>query len=96
VASILSLRKRGRHVQVGIVPDPPNVPLYRVMSWELEVLGSHGLAAYAYPAILDLVARGKLHPGRLVTKRIGLDDVPAALSALGESSPTGVTVIDPH
>ena len=96
VASVLSLRKRGRHVQVGVVPDPPRIPMYRVMGWELELLGSHGLAAHAYPEVLALVARGKLEPGRLVTRRIGLDDVPAALTALGETSPTGVTVIDPR
>ena len=96
IASILSLRKRGRHVQVGVVPDPPRLPMHRVMSWELELLGSHGLAAHAYPAMLDLVVRGKLQPGRLVTRKIGLDELPAALTALGERSPTGVTVIDPR
>ncbi|HEV3407107.1 MAG TPA: alcohol dehydrogenase catalytic domain-containing protein [Gaiellaceae bacterium] len=96
VASILSLRKRGRHVQVGVVPDPPRVPFHRVMGWELELLGSHGLAAHAYPALLELVMRGKLDPSRLVTRKIGLDDAPAALTALGEGSPTGVTVIDPR
>ena len=95
VASILGLRKRGRHVQVGIVPAPPRLPMHRVMGWELELLGSHGLAAHTYPAMLDLVVRGKLEPGRLVTRTIGLDDVPAALAALGEGSPTGVTVVDP-
>jgi alcohol dehydrogenase len=96
VASILSLRKRGRHVQVGVVPEPPGVPFHRVMGWELELLGSHGLAAHAYPALLDLVMRGKLEPGRLVKRTIGLDEAPAALTALGETSPTGVTVIDPR
>ena len=96
VASILSLRKRGRHVQVGVVPSPPKVPFHRVMGWELELLGSHGLAAHAYPAMLDLVVRGRLQPGRLVKRTIRLDDVPVALSALGESSPVGVTVIDPR
>jgi alcohol dehydrogenase len=96
VASILSLRKRGRHVQVGVVPDPPRVPFHRVMGWELELLGSHGLAAHAYPVLLDLVMRGRLDPGRLVKRTIGLDEAPAALTALGEGSPTGVTVIDPR
>jgi alcohol dehydrogenase len=96
VASILALRKRGRHVQVGVIPDPPRLPMHRVMGWELELLGSHGLAAHAYPAMLDLVVRGKLQPGRLVTRKISLDDVPAALAALSEGSPTGVTVIDPR
>jgi alcohol dehydrogenase len=95
-ASILSLRKRGRHVQIGVVPEPARVPLLRVMGWELELLGSHGLAAHTYPEMLDLVTRRKLQPGRLVRRKIGLDGVPAALTALGESSPTGVTVVDPR
>jgi hypothetical protein len=46
--------------------------------------------------MLDLVVRGRLQPGRLVKRTIRLDDVPVALSALGESSPVGVTVIDPR
>ena len=70
--------------------------MHRVMGWELELLGSHGIAAHSYPALLDLVVRGKVDPGRLVTKTIALDDVPEALTALGEGSPTGVTVIDPR
>ena len=96
VASILGLRKRGRHVQVGVVPVPARLPLHRVMAWELELLGSHGLAAHTYPAMLDLVVRGMLEPRRLVRRTIGLDDVPTALTALGESSPTGVTIVDPR
>jgi alcohol dehydrogenase len=96
VASLLSLRKRGRHVQVGVVPEPARLPLHRVMGWELELLGSHGLAAHAYPALLDLVARGMLQPSRLVRSTIRLDEAPAALTALGEGSPVGVTVIDPR
>ena len=96
VASILGLRKRGRHVQVGIVPEPPRLPMHRVMGWELELLGTHGLAARSYGEMLELVVRGKLDPARLVSREIGLDDAPAALTALGEGSPTGVTVIDPR
>jgi alcohol dehydrogenase len=66
-----------------------------VIGRELEVLGSHGLAAHAYPAMLDLVAAGRLDPARLITRRIGLDEVPDALAAMSTSSPTGVTVIAP-
>jgi D-arabinose 1-dehydrogenase-like Zn-dependent alcohol dehydrogenase len=94
-ASVTGLRKRGRHVQVGLMPEPAAVPLSLVISRELEVLGSHGLAAHAYPAMLDLVAAGRLDPARLITRRIGLDEVPDALAAMSTSSPTGVTVITP-
>ena len=94
-ASVAGLRKRGRHVQVGLLPEPPRVPMDLVIARELELLGSHGMAARAYPELLALVEAGKLRPGDLVTREIGLDDAPAALVAMGEAGPPGVTVIRP-
>lgn len=95
--SIESLRPRGRHVQVGLLPpattaDP--VPMHRVISRELEVLGSHGLAAHDYPELLELVSSGRLRPEFLVGRTIDLDDVPAAFALIGTpEQPPGVTLI---
>ena len=94
-ASIAGLRKRGRHVQVGLLPEPPRVPMHLVIARELELLGAHGMAAHAYPEMLALVEAGRLRPGQLVTRRIGLDDVPAALAAMTDASPAGVTIVRP-
>ena len=94
-ASVAGLRKRGRHVQVGLLPDPPRVPMDLVIARELELLGSHGMAARAYPELLALVETGRLRPGDLVTREIGLDEAPAALTAMGEGGGAGVTVIRP-
>jgi threonine dehydrogenase-like Zn-dependent dehydrogenase len=93
-ASVTGLRKRGRHVQVGLLPEAPRVPMDLVISRELELLGSHGMAASAYPEMLALVEGGRLRPGDLVTREIGLDEVPEALPAMG-SGGSGVTVIRP-
>jgi alcohol dehydrogenase len=95
LASIDGLRRRGRHVQVGIMPSPPPVPMHRVMAHELQLLGTHGMAAHAYPQMLGLIAAGRLDPARLITRHIALDDAPAALAALGTGSPRGVTIIEP-
>lgn len=98
-ASILSLRRRGRHVQVGLLlgPDAARaLPMGRVIAWELEVYGSHGMAAHEYPAMLDRIASGDLDPSRLVGRTIGLDEAPAALAALGSGTGgSGMTVIVP-
>ena len=68
----------------------------RVIALELEVVGSHGMAAHEYPAMLDMVAAGRLRPDLLVTRRIGLADAGAALAAMGEPGyPSGVTVVVP-
>ncbi len=96
-ASINGLRPRGRHVQVGLLPggNPP-VPMGRVIALELEVLGSHGMAAHAYPPMMAMIAEGTLRPDLLITETIGLEQAPAALATMDTDPPTGVVVIEPH
>ncbi|MFF7753620.1 zinc-dependent alcohol dehydrogenase family protein [Streptomyces sp. NPDC007971] len=97
-ASVGCLRRRGRHVQVGLLPSPDGttpVPLARATALELELLGSHGMAAHAYPGMLELVASGVLRPDRLVTRTIPLDAAPQALAAMGTAPGAGVTVVEP-
>jgi alcohol dehydrogenase len=95
-ASVESLRRRGRHVQVGLLPESPAVPMGRVIAHELEIVGSHGMPAHAYGPMIDMVRAGTLRPGLLVTATIGLADAPAALAALGDATRPGVTVIVPR
>ncbi|MFI6453297.1 alcohol dehydrogenase catalytic domain-containing protein [Streptosporangium amethystogenes] len=92
-ASIESLRRRGRHVQIGLLPGLTAIPMGRVIGYELELLGSHGMAARAYPAMLAAVADGTLRPDALVTRFIGLQEAGGALASIG--SVPGVTMIIP-
>lgn len=94
--SILSLRRRGRQVQVGLIAGRPALPMDRVIAWELDVLGSHGMAAADYPQLLALVAEGTLEPQRLITRTVGLTEGAALLPGLGTASPVGMTMIDPR
>ncbi|MEU9057339.1 zinc-dependent alcohol dehydrogenase family protein [Streptomyces sp. NPDC048430] len=97
-ASVRSLRRQGRHVQVGLLPSAagdPVVPMARVIALELEILGSHGMAAHDYPPMMDMVRAGTLRPDLLVTSTIALDAVPAALAAMGTAPGAGVTIIEP-
>lgn len=96
--SIEGLRPRGRHVQVGLLPPalgPAAMPMHLVVAGELQVLGSHGLAAHAYPELLALVASGRLRPGALVSGVIGLAEAGPALSAMVGHPPGGVLVVHP-
>lgn len=97
VASITSLRPRGRHIQVGLLlgadADPP-VPMGQVISKELEIYGSHGMPAHDYAGMLALVASGTLRPDLLVGSQIELADAGTALAAMGATpAGRGVTVI---
>ena len=97
VTSVSSLRRRGRHVQVGLLFGPdatPPLPMDRVVALELSVHGSHGMAARDYPPLLAMLADGRLDPRRLVTRLVGLDGAGAALRLMGESrAGAGMTVI---
>ena len=96
--AILSLRRRGRLVQVGLLPPidgHPRVPMSRVIGWELDILGSHGMAAADYPSMLALIEAGSLQPQRLIERTIGLDDAAALLPGFDQAKVAGMTMIDP-
>ena len=95
--SIACLRPQGRHVQVGLMlgahADPP-VPMGLVIAKELQVMGSHGMQAHRYGAMLDLNLTGRVQPQRLVEKTIALTAAPAELAAMDSFRGTGITVIN--
>ena len=98
-ASVQSLRKRGRHVQIGLMlaDDALAVmPMDAVIAGELEILGSHGMAAHEYPSMLGAVASGAFRPVELVGRTIGLDGVPQALAAMSTAggAGSGMTVVE--
>ncbi|WP_432498884.1 zinc-dependent alcohol dehydrogenase family protein [Kineococcus gypseus] len=97
-ASVRCLRRRGRHVQVGLLPAAagrPAVPMDRVIAWELQVLGSHGMAAHDYPRLLSLVTSGAFPLDRLVGRELPLEAGPRALAELEHLGTAGVTVLRP-
>lgn len=67
----------------------------RVIAWELDLLGSHGMAAVDYPAMMALIERGSLQPQRLIERTIGLEDAAALLPAFDTAAVAGMTIIDP-
>ncbi|MGZ9811645.1 zinc-dependent alcohol dehydrogenase family protein [Pseudoroseicyclus sp. H15] len=94
--SILCLRPRGKHIQVGLMLGEhaaPAVPMPRIVGQEIELLGSHGMQAHRYGAMLDMVASGKLDPARLVGNQISLTEAPGALMAMDSFRSVGATVI---
>jgi D-arabinose 1-dehydrogenase-like Zn-dependent alcohol dehydrogenase len=93
--ALQALRPRGRHVQIGLLPSGVNLDVGRLIGQELTWLGSHGMPAHAYPEMLALVATGNLNPHQLITRTITLEEAPAALAALSNGTPAGVTVITP-
>ncbi len=95
--SVANLRKRGRHVQVGLMVGADRkaaIPMDRVIANELELRGTHGLPAYRYPALLRMITSERLDPRQLVNRTIPLAEAGDALQAMGDSTYAGITVID--
>lgn len=96
VNSILSLRRRGKHVQVGLMlgeHSMPAVPMGRIIAHELEILGSHGMQAHRYDVMMPMILSGKLRPELLVGKEISLEESIDALTTMDRFEGVGATVI---
>jgi len=95
--SVLSLRKRGRHVQVGLLladEDNTPMPMSAVVGRELEIVGSHGMQAHAFPRLMAMISAGKLQPKKLVSRTVDLAEGVKILQSMGDFRHSGVAVID--
>ena len=94
--SIACLRKRGKHIQIGLMAGSeanPPVPMHLVIAKELEILGSHGMQAHAYPEMMQMILEGKLKPEILIGKHISLEEAAEALITLDSFQENGMQMI---
>ena len=94
--SISNLRKRGKHVQVGLMlaeNSAPAIPMDKVIADELEILGSHGMQAHRYGAMLEMMESGKLAPEKLIGETISLEQSIDALMNMDKFGVSGMTVV---
>ncbi|MDM9648295.1 zinc-dependent alcohol dehydrogenase family protein [Rhizobium sp. S163] len=94
--SIKNLRRRGRHVQVGLMLGEhatPQIPMAQVIGHELEIYGSHGMQAWRYDAMLAMITSGKMEPRQLISKRIGLQEAIPELMTMDKIETPGIAVI---
>jgi alcohol dehydrogenase len=95
--SISCLRKRGRHIQVGLLAGEdylPRVPMHQVIGRELRIYGSHGMQASRYGDMLALIVAGRLDPRAMIGRTVSLEEAPGALAGMSRFGAAGITVID--
>lgn len=95
--SVASLRKRGKHIQVGLLLDSEKdtaLPMNLVIAKELEILGSHGMQAWRYQEMMDMISTGKLKPELLIGKTISLEEATKALPEMSKFENHGITIIN--
>ena len=97
-SAVLSLRRMGRHVQLGLLLTESGqtpMPMSRAIGWEIDILGSHGMAAVDYPKMLALVASGELNPQDLISREVSLKAGAEELGKMENSKSSGITIINP-
>lgn len=95
--SIDCLKKRGRHIQVGLMSDDHaglEVPMDRVIAHELEIKGSHGMQAFRYPAVFEMLDKAHLDPERLITRTVNLKEAAELLPTMNDWDQYGIVVIN--
>ena len=95
--SIANLRKQGKHIQVGLMSEDhqnPKIPMNKVMANELEIIGSHGMQAFKYTEMLEMIKSGKLNPSKLIEKTINLEEAKIALPKMDDFENTGMVIIN--
>jgi D-arabinose 1-dehydrogenase-like Zn-dependent alcohol dehydrogenase len=97
IPALFSLRTRGRHLRLGTsskeqggtIPLPVDLIVFR----ELQVIGSFGMPAARFPDMLRLVESGRLHPGKMVSGTVAIEDAGAALDRMSGYGTVGMEVI---
>ena len=95
--SIASLRKRGKHIQIGLLAGSetdPQIPMHLVIAKELEILGSHGMQAHAYPELMQLILDGKMDPEKLIGRKINLEEAVQTLMRMDTFEENGMVLIN--
>ena len=96
--SINSLRKQGRHLQIGLTTQAEKgevpVPIDRMVLMELQLVGTLGMQSNHYPGMLQMVEARKLNPKAMITGTVGLDGASQVLEEMTTFQNVGVTIID--
>lgn len=97
IDGILSLRKGGRHLQIGLTTKREagfvSVPIDTIVIKELKIIGSLGMSPHRYAAMIPMVAKGRLTPGKMVTSEISLSEVNGVFERMSSSANTGTFIV---
>jgi len=96
--AISSLRKRGRHIQIGLTTQLEKgevaLPVDQIVFKELQIMGSLAIQSFRYPAMLNMVERGRLEPRKLITETIPLEKAFGVLEQMSRFENVGISVIN--
>jgi alcohol dehydrogenase len=96
IHSIQNLRKRGKHIQVGLMTGTSAtaaIPMSEVIARELEIIGSHGMQAHRYADMFQFIRSKGVDLQKMVTETISLEQLPGRLPVMPDTLTPGITVV---
>jgi propanol-preferring alcohol dehydrogenase len=97
LGGILSLRKSGRHVQLGITTKAEAgyiaLPIDVIVYKELRLIGSLGMPAHRFSQMLPMIVQGKLTPAKLINREVRLSDVGSIFESMTKATNSGAFVV---
>ena len=95
--SVRCLRERGTHAQVGLTTKTErgevSLPIDWMTRWEIDWLGARGMPPTRFGELLGMVESGRLDPGALVGREVGLDGVSDRLAAMTSYDTDGIELL---
>ncbi len=91
------VRTGGRLMLFGIhTATSGELPFYQLYFKELEIINARAAKGEDYPASIDLVRRGAVRLGPLLSHRLALGEMQTALDMLGEDGLARMKIVLEH
>ena len=96
--SIRSLRKLGRHIQVGM-PTADNAIvslalLDLIYSRQLKIIGTRGMTSSGFEPLITMITDGSIKMDSLITRKLKLSQVHEAMLQFRTKLESGITIIN--
>ena len=97
VNAIHSLKKGGRHLQIGVTTKEENgyisIPIDEMLMKGIHLYTTLGLPVHRFDTLLSSVAEGKLQPGKMVSGEISISEVSDIFHNMSSFTNTGTYVV---
>jgi len=94
--SVGSLSKGGQNLQVGLTTSEEegevSLPVDTIVMEEREFVGTFGMPPHEYEEIFSMMERGKIDPGKIVSKTVSLEEVPEVIASMDDYETVGIPV----
>ncbi|MFQ5880763.1 MAG: zinc-binding dehydrogenase [Dehalococcoidia bacterium] len=96
--SVLSLRKGGRHVQIGLTTQAEkgfvSLPVDLITAMEIEFIGCLVLKQSGYPEMLAMVESGKVDPHKVVSRTVPIEEASSVVESMTDFGTLGMVIIN--